>query len=297
MREGIGAFWRHRGPWFPPLIVGAAVALVMAMPPALVPVAQAYATLCARYPMLALLTNHAPALPVALLLSLAALALIVGGWTGVTGFLATIRCNRQLHRRAAPLPTRLARLGDDLGLVSQVTYLAAPEPMACCYGLLRPRIAITAGLVERLDDTELAAVLLHEGEHLRRRDPLRYLVLETLTAAAFMLPLAAALRERAAARIELAADRAALTIVPRAALAGALLASVVPAQSPPGIAGLTATEARIAHLAGRTALPPIPAGAVVASLGMTAIVVLAAIDLAAAAEVIRMNCPFCPWFM
>jgi Zn-dependent protease with chaperone function len=297
MREGIGAFWRHRGPWLPPLAVGTAVALVMVMPPALVPVAQAYAALCARYPVLALLTNHAPALPVALLLSLAALALLVGGWTGVTGFVATIRCNRQLQRCAAPLPTRLARLGGDLGLASQVTYLAAPQPMACCYGLLRPRIAITAGLVERLDDIELAAVLLHEREHLRRRDPLRYLVLETLAAAAFMLPLAAALRERAAARIEVAADRAALTIVPRAALAGALLASVVPSQTPPGIAGLTATEARIAHLAGRTALPPIPAGAVVASLGVTAIVVLAAIDLAAAAEVIRMTCPFCPWFM
>jgi Zn-dependent protease with chaperone function len=297
MGQSISAVWHHRGPWFPPLIVGAAVAFVMASPPALVPVAQAYAALCARYPMLALLTNHTPALPMALLLSLAVLALLVGGWTGVTGFLATIRYNRHLRRCAAPLPTRLARLGSDLGLVSQVSYLAAAEPMACCYGLLQPRIALTAGLVERLDDTELAAVLLHEGEHLRRRDPLRYLLLETLTAAAFMLPLAAALRERAAARIELAADRVALTIVPRGALAGALLASVVPAQSPPGIAGLTATEARIAHLAGRTALPAIPARAVLASLGMTAIVVLAAIDLAAAAEVIRMTCPFCPWFM
>jgi Zn-dependent protease with chaperone function len=297
MRESIGVFWRHRRSWLPPLAVAAAVALVMAMPPALVPVAEVYAALCARYPILALLTNHTPALPVALLLSLAVLALLVGGWTGVTGLITTIRCNRQLHRCAAPLPTRLACLGGDLGLAPQVTYLAAPEPMACCYGLLRPRIAITAGLVERLDDAELAAVLAHEGEHVRRRDPLRYLLLETLTAAAFMLPLAAALRERAAARIELAADQAALTIVPRAALAGALLASIVPSQTPPGIAGLTATEARIAHLAGRSALPSIPVGAVGISLGVAALVVLAAIDLAAAAEVIRMTCPFCPWFM
>lgn len=110
MREGLGTVWCQRGPWLPPLAVGTAVVLVMAMPPALVPVAEVYAAPCARYPILALLTNHAPALPVALLLSLAALALLAGGWTGVTGLLVTIRCNRELDRCAAPLPTRLARL-------------------------------------------------------------------------------------------------------------------------------------------------------------------------------------------
>lgn len=43
-------------------------------------------------------------------------------------------------------------------------------------GLLRPRIEIEASFLDQLDDAALAAVLLHEVEHLRRRDPLRNLI-------------------------------------------------------------------------------------------------------------------------
>ena len=295
MRDGIGAFLRAYGSWLLPLIAGAALTLVMAMPALLVPIAQAYVALCARYPFLALVTKHTSALPVALLLTLSTLALIVGVRAGFTALLATIRFNRHLQQCAAPLPPRLMCLGGLLRIVPHVTFLPVPQPMACCYGLLRPRIAITVGLLDCLDDAELAAVLGHERAHLRRRDPLCYLILEALAAAAFMFPVATALRERAEARMELAADRAALAIVPRAALAGALLAGMASTPTPSGIAGLTATEARIAHLAGRSGVSPIPARTTMASLGVAASIVLATVDLAALAAVVRMLCPFCPW--
>ena len=59
-------------------------------------------------------------------------------------------------------------------------------------------------------------MLLHERHHLRRRDPLRYLVLHALSAGLFMLPLALVLQRWAETRMELAADRAALAASPAA---------------------------------------------------------------------------------
>jgi Zn-dependent protease with chaperone function len=288
--------WLRWRPWLPYLTASTAVLLVAAVPATLVPVARAFAALCARYPILALLTNHARPLPIALLVSLGFLALLIGGGAGVNALLATMQLNRCLGHSTLPAPTRLGCLAVDLGVGARLTYLAAPEPLVCCYGILRPRIAVSAGLIERLDDAELLAVLGHERAHLCRRDPLRYLLLDALAAAAFMFPVAAALRQRAEAMIELAADRAALAVAPRGALAGAMLAMLpTPRMRRPGIAGMTPSEARIAHLAGRPALPPIPARAVMASLGFVALVVLAMIDLTASPGLVGMACRFCPW--
>jgi len=47
---------------------------------------------------------------------------------------------------------------------------------ACTRGLFRPWVEIEAALVSRLDDDELEAVLLHEVEHLKAHDPLRFLM-------------------------------------------------------------------------------------------------------------------------
>ena len=282
-------------PWWPAVAMGAAIALAAFEPAPLRPIARAYEDLCARYPILALATQHMPALPLALLIALAGCALLVGGWRGMSGLLATYRFTHRLHRDRGPLPPRVARIANDLGVAARMAYVPWTEPMACCYGFVQPRIAVTAGLIERLDDEELVAVIGHERAHLRRHDPLRYLVLDALTAAAFMVPLAPALRQRWTAQTELAADRAALVVASRGALAGALLAVIGPSHSPPGIAGLTATEARIAQLAGGWALPPIPGRATAASVAFAAVVTLAMVDLAASTALAQAMCPFCPW--
>lgn len=211
----------------------------------------------------------------------------------MTSLLATLRFNRVLRHSGMVVPHRIACIAEEMGLTPWLTYVSWPEPMACCYGLFQPRIAITSGLAERLDDEELIAVLGHEGMHLRQRDPLRYLVADALTAAAFMFPLAPYLRERWKTRSELAADQAALVVASRGALAGALLAVIRPAQLPPGIAGLSATEARIAQLSGQSALPPLPAWALVVSLGLAAGVLLAFFDLGSVADMGRLMCPYC----
>lgn len=110
-----------------------------------------------------------------------------------------------------------------------------------------------------------------------------------------MFPLAPALRQRLEARIELGADRAALAVAPRGALAAALLAMLaMPPLRVPGAAALTATEARIAQLAGRPVLPTIPAPASIVSLGLATIIAVAAVDLAASADLVTMACALCP---
>lgn len=287
--------WRPAYPsWIPALGVMTAVVLLATTPTPLVPVARRFRDLCERYPVLTLLTGHLPPLPVALLLSLAALAVANGGAAGMKRLVSTLRFNSRLKHSARSIPPELSHVAERLGLENRVTYLDHPAMVACCYGFLRPRIAMTAGLLARLDQEELAAVLAHERHHLQRRDPLRYLLLHALATAAFTFPATPAIRQRLELQTELAADGAALAVASRGALAGALLAVLAgPETRSVGAAGLSATEARIAHLSGTPALPPLPARAVIASLGMLAVVAGAAADLTTAAPVIEMVCRFC----
>ena len=293
-RETHLARWRHAGAVSPAVAVGMVMVLLAAYPAPLLPLARAYQAVCERYPFLSLLTFHAPAAPVALLLSLAGFGIVAGAGAGLAAFLQTHRINMRLRRSATTMPPRLARLAADLGIADRVTYVAWAHPTACCFGFLRPQIAITASLLTRLDDIEVTAVLAHERQHLRRRDPLRYLALHAVSAGAFMVPLMVALRERQEARMELAADRAALAVAPRGALAGALLAVLnTPRLPAAGVAGLTATEARITHLSGRVILPAIPRRLVVSSLGLAIVFVTTLVYLAVSAHLVDMVCEFC----
>jgi len=293
-REHILARWQRGRAWVASLVTGLLAALVAVDPAPLLPLARAYQRLCDQFPPLALLTFHAPPLPLALLVILGGSALFAGVWTGTMGVARTHRFNRRLRSHGLPLPPRLAGAASTLGIADRITYLGWATPTACCYGFVRPRIAVTAGLLQRLDDTELMAVLAHERRHLHRRDPVRYLALHALAATAFMVPVAPALRHRLEVRIELAADQAALAVAPRGALAGALLAVLAtPPAAVPGVAGLTATEARIAHLSGRALMPEISVRLVTASPGLVAVIALSTVDLASATHLVEMICVLC----
>ena len=150
---------------------------------------------------------------------------------------------------------RLARLAAKLGVTDPIVVLAADAPLAFCFGLLTPRICISAGLVDALTDKELKAVLLHEDHHCRRCDPLRSLVADVIATTLFFLPIAKELRDLFLTLAELEADRYAVQHVGRPPLAGALhkilthpLAMRLPQTA--GVAGLSATDARIAELLG-----------------------------------------------
>ncbi len=99
---------------------------------------------------------------------------------------------------------------------------SAARPAAFCFGLLRPGIVVTAGLLDRLGDDEQAATIWHEAHHARQREPLRRFVGSLVARTLFWLPCVGDLLERYRLLSEIAADREARSQTSKSALAGAL---------------------------------------------------------------------------
>jgi Zn-dependent protease with chaperone function len=132
-----------------------------------------------------------------------------------------------------------------------VRFVVSSYPAAFCAAALQPAIHVTEGLVERLRPDELDAVLIHEQDHVRRREPLRRLIWNALAAVFFYVPLVPWWARHRAELAELAADRAAIARRGSAALAGAVW--VVGSEGAPrgAVAFGDATEARVSQLLGQ----------------------------------------------
>lgn len=133
------------------------------------------------------------------------------GWSLVR----QIRATRRMARLFLPLrvepPARIQTLLAPHRLaLADVVFLNTRTIHAFCLGFWRPRIWLTAGLVDLLADDELAAVLAHEVRHLRQRDPLRRLVSRALQSAFFFLPAIKSLAEATELQQEIDADRQAI---------------------------------------------------------------------------------------
>ena len=98
----------------------------------------------------------------------------------------------------------------------------ASRPAAFCFGLLRPRIVFTTGLLDGLSDEEQVAALWHEAQHVRIREPLRSLLARLATSTFFWVPVLRDLFDRYTLVRELDADRMATSRTSTRALAGAL---------------------------------------------------------------------------
>lgn len=81
---------------------------------------------------------------------------------------------------------------------------------AFTHGLLRPKIYISAGLINSLDKSELKAVYLHELHHKNRKDPLRFFILSIVKDTFFYIPVKGFIERIIHARIEAKADDAAV---------------------------------------------------------------------------------------
>ena len=178
-------------------VSGAAVALVVAASAVHVSRAAAHrldvAGVHLTYPAL----NAAAALLLAFA-ALGAAVLVVALWAAWR----QVRGHRRLLRLLVverPLPGH-----------QSVSVIAGGVPHAFCAGWLRPRIYVSAAAVERLSDEQLQAVLAHEQEHRRRRDPLRLAVGRILCEALFFLPVLRPLHDRYGEVAELTADAAAV---------------------------------------------------------------------------------------
>jgi len=147
-------------------------------------------------------------------------------------------------------PERIARLASALG-VAPLVCVEGRSPVAFCAGGLRPAVYISEGLAHALADAELRAVLLHEKDHLRQREPLRRAVRRAATWGFFYIPLLRWWATYQAERSELRADRLALSRVAPQVLARALLRTdwATPSlHAASAFAG--AAEARVAQILG-----------------------------------------------
>jgi hypothetical protein len=104
-----------------------------------------------------------------------------------------------------------------------IDVVPAEAANAFCAGLIRPRVLVTRGLLERLDDEEQRAAVLHELEHAATRGPLKVALARIATRTLFWFPALGDLLDRYILLTELEADRAAVKVTSRSALAGALL--------------------------------------------------------------------------
>jgi Zn-dependent protease with chaperone function len=201
-------------------------------------------------------------------------ALVAVAWIVRVAWMAATaaRAVAGLPRLAAPaaLVAAARRSG-----VSKLVCVAGPGASAFCAGLLRPRVVVTSGMVAALAAEELDAVLVHEAEHARRRDPLRRLAGRAAAEVLVWLPLVGWWTSRRLEEAELAADRAAIDRVGRTPLARALRATATPAAVGARFDG--AGPARVAQLLGEELPPRRPplAACLLSLLGLTLAVSLA----------------------
>jgi BlaR1 peptidase M56 len=136
--------------------------------------------------------------------------------------------------------------------------VAGEGAVAFCAGALHPTVFVTRALIDRLDASELDAVLLHERYHADRREPLRRALIKAATDVFFFIPLLSWWAERRLEESELAADRAAIRQVGRRTMGRALWhAAAQKPQALPAFGG--AAEARVAQLLGERLASPPPA--------------------------------------
>jgi Zn-dependent protease with chaperone function len=135
----------------------------------------------------------------------------------VSGTRAVLHQQRRTHallracRAGLSLPDNVAEVAArTVGIGGRFDVLDAAEPLAFCYGYLQPRVLMSRGLVALLTFDELSALLIHEREHLRQRDPMKVAVGRLMTSAVFFVPAVGALYRRYLVEKELAADAAAI---------------------------------------------------------------------------------------
>lgn len=131
---------------------------------------------------------------------------------------------RLLVRKAEPCRTRhvleaLQRVQSRAGLESRIDLLIPVSPIEPgVFGIVRPVVLFPAGLIGRLTDAQLEAILAHEACHVRRHDNLCS-ALHTLVEALFWFhPLVWVIGSKLVAERERASDEQVLTLVadPRA---------------------------------------------------------------------------------
>ncbi len=171
-------------------------------------------------------------------------------------------------------------VSDDVVAGTPVRWIDGARPRAFCAGLIRPRVYVSVGAGKLISREQLEAIVAHERHHVRRRDPLRMLVVAALADSLFFMPVLLRLAERYRALAELAADETAARAKGRRALASAMLA-IARRDDSQAIMGIA--PERVDQLLGRRVEWRLPSGVLTASaLALGSVVALLAATRAAA---------------
>ncbi len=207
-----------------------------------------------------------------------ALALVFAGGLiyGLIYMIRSIRSTRKFAAavavRALPLPRALEAMTSDLQLPARVIFFASPRSEAYSNGILRPTIAISSDCLNRLSESEIKAVLLHEASHVSRHDPLRFLILETIARVVFYIPFISSMVAHLRTVGEVAADGC---IEDRAALGRALISMSCHGKESEGPSFANALGARIKRLMDPSAPLTIVVG--IRSIVVSMVVIVSAI--------------------
>lgn len=115
--------------------------------------------------------------------------IIYGCWYLFSTLLRTRRLISRIFGASLPLPSRLDNIANTLGLSGRLVFFANGRPEAFSFGLLRPKIAISTACWNNMTISSVEAVLCHEAHHLKKHDPLRFLILDIVRRVFFFLPL------------------------------------------------------------------------------------------------------------
>ena len=71
----------------------------------------------------------------------------------------------------------------------EFTVISYPAPMAVTMGFFRPRIILSTGLMQLLNEDEMEAVIYHELYHQNSRDPLKIFLISLISSTIWYIPI------------------------------------------------------------------------------------------------------------
>ena len=153
----------------------------------------------------------------------------------------------------ALLNARLFPIIKSCRLEGRVSLVNSARTLVFTHGLFKPRVCLSSEVLNKLEDSELTAVLWHEAYHVNAYDPLKLLLVAFLKRMLFFLPLARDLSNAFVVGKEVAADQQAINAMGTARpLLGALRKLTVPSKhSKPRftvVSGFELVEARLMAL-------------------------------------------------
>lgn len=183
-------------------------------------------------------------------------------------FWRTQRLWDRCRGKAVPHPPLLRQVCQHLEIpLAQVICTDQPYPFSFCIGLLQPQIVVSSGLLDRVSNRELTAILAHEHHHQRQRDPLRLLVVMLARVMLYPLPAIHDFHRSFQTLIEIEADEMAVARSGRPALAAALCklsagtGSELAANLPASVAAFSAQASRLDYLLDPHEMPTLPLSA------------------------------------